>query len=243
MSLKNKYVKLTQAKPSTGDPEILPETLEAFEIADMIRDKAELTTTDVIVEVPTEEEVDSNEDDEADNEVNRAAVLSNIASAPASANAASASATANAAIYASLKQDRIRSMKPAASTGTFDLNQLIAQQMMQRENDREDDRRRREEDNRRRDEDNRRRDEDNRRREDENRSTMHQLMMLISGGAVGGAQPTLSTIAPSSHLHQLEAARQPSGELEDSASVTSTQTPTTTTTTQPQRRRSPRHKY
>ena len=46
MSLKNKYAKLLHAKASTGEPYIAPENLLALEIHEMIKVKAEITTTD-----------------------------------------------------------------------------------------------------------------------------------------------------------------------------------------------------
>jgi hypothetical protein len=50
ISLKNKFAKLTQANGQTGDPDCPPETLEVFLINDIIRDKAGLSTTDILVD-------------------------------------------------------------------------------------------------------------------------------------------------------------------------------------------------
>ena len=46
MSLKNKYSKLLKEKGKTGVSHRPPENIIVFEIREMIRDKAELTTTD-----------------------------------------------------------------------------------------------------------------------------------------------------------------------------------------------------
>jgi hypothetical protein len=128
MLLKNKFAKMTQAKGQTGDPDVLPEVLLVFEINDMIRDKADLATTDILADDHGEENKDKGVDGNID-AGDRAAVLVNIAPAPASLTAA---------VYSSLKKDRMinrLTKNQVAATKSFDLNQLIAQQMIQREND------------------------------------------------------------------------------------------------------------
>jgi hypothetical protein len=226
MSLKNKFAKMAQAKGQTGDPDCPPEVLLVYEINDLIRDKAELATTDILAEEDEDAEGANGNIDAGD----RAAVLANIAAAPASLTAA---------VYSSLKKDRIISRlnkkQVAAASESFDLNQLIAQQMIQRENDREDDIRRREADDRRREADDRRRDLENQRREDANRAMMMQMMMFMHGGAgaVERAPPSLATIAP-----PIATIAPTSQEQDDNASVTSTQKKPAP----PKQRRSPRHK-
>jgi hypothetical protein len=68
-------------------------------------------------------------DDDVEIEADRRAdVLANIAAAPASLTAA---------VYSSLKKERMsnRSVNVAAANKQFDLNKLIAHQIIQREND------------------------------------------------------------------------------------------------------------
>ena len=238
MSLKNKFAKLTSQRAQTGEYELSPEVAEAFEINNMIRDKACLTTAHLpTTGIPHESAEGTENQEEGETNVDRrAAVLSNIASAPA--------ASLSAAVYSSSRKKDTTTMRSkrtaAAATEPFDFQQVMAQQMirqeareLEREKERREDKLRREDNNRRLDDDNRRRDDDNRRRDAENRSNMQQLMMFMSGGA-NHAQPPLSTIDHAGVVHQLEPARHTSDQQEDiSASVTSKKTP-------PKRRRSPR---
>ena len=221
MSLKNKFAKLTGQRARTGQSKLPPEVAEAFAINNMIRDKACLTTAYLpTTGIPHESAAGGTENqEEGENNLDRAAVLSNIAAAPASINAA---------VYCSSRKD-MRSKKPAAAaTEPFDFQQVMAQQMLRqeaRELEREKERR---EDKLRREDDNRCRDDNNRRRD----ANMQQLMMFMAGGAYRAPLP-LSTIDPAV-VHQLEPARPTSDQQEDiSASVTSKKTP-------PKRRRSPR---
>ena len=98
-----------------------------------------------------------------------------------------------------------KSTNQVAATKSFDLNRLIAQQMIQRENDRVDKIRRCEADDRRRDLESQRRDEANR------NMMMQRMMMFTHGGANRAPSSLATTIAPP------ETAQEP----DDNASVTS----------------------
>ena len=231
MSLKNKFAKLTGQRARTGQSELPPEVAEAFEINNLIRDKACLTTAHLPNTGIPQESADGtdnqDEDEEGENNLDRAAVLANIASAPASIIAAN---------YCSSSRKDQRSKRTAAAAKTaaaatepFDFQQVMAQQMLRQEaRELERDKERRE-DKLRREDDNRRRDDDNRRRD----AHMQQLMMFMAGGAYRAPLP-LSTIDPAV-VQQLEPEMPIIDQQEDvsASSVTSKKTP-------PKRRRSPR---
>jgi hypothetical protein len=140
--------------------------------------------------------------------LDRARILSRIANAPASLNAAVSSA---------LRRDMLvhRGKTTTATTASIDIQQSMAQQMLELRFQREAEAQRREEreieraaerphdaaqraadrreDELRRADDNRRRDEENRRRDE----SMQQLIMVMAGKLAPVQLPTSSTLHPS----------------------------------------------